>query len=956
MSSDFDREALVSIFTTEAADGLAQLQAALARPEPDRLDAAMLHDQFIVAHRVKGAAALYGFNRVADLAGVLEQIFEHPPDLSGSDWPATVVMAREVIAALGAQIGHIRSNGTEDAASLEELCRRYPRLASLQQEAPSPAVEKIPSEPYLIPNLDPEVFSYFSPEAQEYLEAITSSLLQMEKDPDDQQTLDQLFRATHTLKGSAYTVGFQAIGDLVHHMEDIVDALRDGQIRLTAQLTDLIFDALDVVRALLKRDPDALEQTREAFLVSRNRLHQTATEAGAQEARPAIAESPPTPAEPAAVEPAMARPMPTPFVRSAERRQRRVAPDKAEGVVIRVRRDRLEHLLNLVGELVIGRTRIEQRLTVLEQLSRQVLANEGRLLKSVRTFEEKHTFTTPSAETSQPGWLSSAQPADFGDLELDKYDDFNILARSMTEGSSDVSEAMAQLSTALRQGREEIGQLQELTLGLRDEITRTRMVPFSSLFTRFQKTVREMGRASGKSVTLAPAGGEIELDTDVVQRLVDPLIHLLRNAVYHGIETAEDREACGKPPMGTISLRAGHQGNAVVIELEDDGAGLDVGKIKARAVTMGVLSPEEAAVLTDGEAANLIYRAGFSTAGVVGEQAGRGMGMDVVRRVVQGVNGHIEVETRPGAGTKFILRFPLTLLISGALIVRLGDQRYAIPLPSIRQVLRPLAGDIEKANGRSILRVGDETIPIRALDELLGAGATASPQPGAVVVLRTMRGILGVVVDALLGRQEIVIKSLGTFKLFKSSCYCGAAIDPEGRVILVLDAENLLARHHDTPAGPARMPAQPAVASGAQARPGGAGPSTGREAAKILLIDDSLSVRKFITRMLEAAGYAVDTAVDGEEGLRKARVESYRLILTDLEMPKINGYELIQSLRELPRTKSTPIIVMTTRVGEKHRQVAMNLGATSYISKPVDERALIREVTRGMWDMTGARF
>ena len=329
----------------------------------------------------------------------------------------------------------------------------------------------------------------------------------------------------------------------------------------------------------------------------------------------------------------------------------------------------------------------------------------------------------------------------------------------------------------------------------------------------------------------------------------------------------------------------------------------------------------------------LIYWPGFSTASEVGDQAGRGVGMDVVKQAVSALNGHIDIVSTPGVGTMFTLRLPLTLLISAALIVRVASQRYAIPLPGIREVLGSSTHAVHESDGRWLVKLGDESVEVRAFAQLLGHQMEAPRHSCPLVVLQAGQKTMGVTVDELIGRQEIVIKALGPLAFFQDSGYSGAAIDPEGRVMLVLDVERLLAEKRVV-----RMRATvPAKAVENVSGPDRAG-------ARILLIDDSLSVRKFVGRMLESAGFPVDTAVDGEEGLRKAAAESYSLIITDLEMPKMNGYEVIQSLRELPHTRSTPIMVMTTRAAEKHRQMAMSLGANAYVAKPIEERSLILHV------------
>jgi len=609
----------------------------------------------------------------------------------------------------------------------------------------------------------------------------------------------------------------------------------------------------------------------------------------------------------------------------------------------------------LVGELVIGRGRLEQRLLVLEQLSHQVQVYKNRLQDSVRTFEEKHAFTLPSSspsmgEASGPGFTGLT---DFGSLEFDKYDDFNVFARRTAEVSTDINEAMSQLSNSIKRAREDMDQVQRLTLGMRDEIARARMVPIGTPFTRFRRAVREMARTTGKDVTLITSGEQTEVDTGVVERLVDPLIHLVRNAVYHGIEPSAVRIAQGKPPVGSVYIHAAHRGNAVVIEVEDDGRGLDHEKIKAKAVQLGLLRQAVAAALSDAEAAKLIFLPGVSTAEQVGDQAGRGMGMDVVKRAIEGMNGQIDIESVRGVGTKFALTLPVSLLISMALLVRAGNERYAFPLPSTREVVLPPPGALQDMGGRSVLQIGEEAIEVRSLAQLLGIETSEPSGPTPVVIVRALSGAVGLAVDELLGRQEIVIKSLGSLKPFQKSFFAGATIDPEGRVVLVIDVGRLLAGRLGQEALSTEHASLPATEPGTPTDEGGL--QIADNTARILLIDDSLSVRKFVGRMLEGGGYAVDTAVDGEDGLRKASAVPYRLIITDLEMPKVNGYEVIQALRSRPQTQATPILVMTTRAADKHRQMAMSLGATAYIAKPVNERTLIQDIERWIGQGTSVR-
>lgn len=949
--NEFDQQGLVSIFVAEALDGLSVLWKVLHPEDGGIPDPESVHAQYIVAHTLKGASSLYGFSAVADLAGILEVLVENLKQVSAEEWPALVKALRELLVTLRAQIETIKERGTENPACCADWKARFSHLLPVQK---SPAVLSGPArqsefqdEPltddYLNPDLDPEVLSYFAPEAQEYLDAMEAALLRLEKNPDHADTIQQLFRTAHTLKGSAYTVGFKSIGDIVHHVEDFMGAVRENRMKVTTELVDVLFRVIDVIKLLMRRDSRSLEHTRREFATTMRRLalleQGESTDEGA---RAALDTS-------SSVE---ATSLLRAQIHNTQEKDRRQPEDQRregevrvieESSVIRVSRERLERLLNLVGELVISRGRLEQRLLALEQLSNQVSMIKDRMLEAVRSFEEKHAFTMPTVHQVQAAGSASELQAimDFGGLEFDRYDDFNILARRMAEVSADIGESMSQLSASIRNAREDMSQLQRLTLGMRDEIARARMVPIGTPFTRFRRAVREIAKATGKDVMLAISGEHTEVDTSVVERLVDPLIHLVRNAVYHGIEPPSVRIAQGKPATGTIYLHAAHRGNAVIVEVEDDGGGIDVEKIKARAVTLGLVRPEQISAMSDQEAINLIFLPGFSTAEEVGDQAGRGVGMDVVKGAVEAINGQIEVETELGVGTKFTLRLPLTLLISTALMVRVGTERYALLLPNIREVVVPPPGAIQNIGGHPILQVQDEAVEIHSLGHLLGVESVANSDQAPIVIIRIATGIAGVAVDELLGRQEIVIKALGTLQPFQDSCFVGATIDPEGHVILVLDIGRLIGgrRLEDKTALSLQTQTQPekgeATSAESQREEGG---------TRILLIDDSLSVRKFVGRMLQGAGYIVETAVDGEEGLRKALEGAYQLVITDLEMPKLNGYEVIQALRDRPQTRTIPILVMTTRAGEKHRQLALSIGASGYIAKPVEERALILEV------------
>ncbi|MBH0198180.1 MAG: response regulator [Nitrospira sp.] len=1125
MSAEFDQDNLINIFVAEASDGLSSIARALD-PSGDSLPVPeQLHEHFITAHRLRGAAALYGYEGIAALAERLEVICEHVAQIPEEDWPRAVGVMREIVQGAQTLVNAIQSGRGEDKATVDrclalsqewasgeaasqdlvlpipespvpvtqgalhpdsepavpmmsidyvvppidaevmmafvpeaneylgaidgliealhakgadadathrlfhaadmlkraayaagfqvigdiasplETCllavregrlplndelldacaqtatllrmllqrdpstgewlqRKVPEVISMLHgvcggqvpvhpagQLPAPAADQdpeagtVPLEPetsspsaltdeYFLPQIDPEVLSYFEPEAREYLESLEVNLLRLDTHPQNKDLIQQLFRTAHTLKGSAYTVGFQVIGDLVHQVEEFLAAVRDDRLHVLPWYTDAILRSIDVVRILMQNDPDTVRGTRQRFQAAMLELNRL--ELG-DDAEASLTTGPEAAAQ-SWVEP------------HADLEAEPGAGDKypdgqlgAEREVVRVSRTRLEKLMNLVGELMIGRGRLEQRLLALERLAEQVIACKTRLIDAVQSFADKHTFTlhtVPSAQ-AEPSTPTSRRFGDFGGLELDTYDDFNILARRIGEVSADITESMAQFSGSLRHAQDDMNQLQQLTRNMRDEIARTRMVPIGTAFTRFRRTIREVARASHKEVTVEISGEHTHVDTGVVERLVDPLVHLVRNAVYHGIELPADRVAKGKLATGTIYLHAAHHGNSILVEVEDDGVGVDLARIREKAVAVGLATSEQVGNMTDAEALQFIFAPGFSTVDTVGDQAGRGVGLDVVKQVVDGMNGHIEVESLPDVGTKFTLHLPLTLLITNALFVRAGTEGYAIPLSSIREVTMATDVLLTKRDDRTLLSLGEEMIEVKSLRHLLRGESVGIDSGLPVVIVRTAAGLMGLAVDELLGRHEIVIKRLGALRPLEQSCFGGATIDPQGRVILVLDPSRLGTR-------PAGQPSAETLGLKTTAQEGRTGTTASANAgeASILLIDDSLTVRKFIGKMLESAGYIVDTAVDGDDGIRKASETRYRLIITDLELPRFNGYEVVQALRGRPLTKHTPIVVMTTRAGEKHRQLAVDIGVNAYIAKPVDERALFQVVER----------
>jgi chemosensory pili system protein ChpA (sensor histidine kinase/response regulator) len=757
---------------------------------------------------------------------------------------------------------------------------------------------------------------------------MTRALLALERTGRDEEELGALFRAVHTLKGAAYTVGCTAVGDLAHRIEDLLVAVREEPAALTLAVVEVVLAGTDALRALLglADAPADLDATVDRVTAELARLMPSGEEM-------------PIPAEPVAV-PAEVATRPAP--RAPERR---VA---AAGSGIRVNLDRLDALMNLVGELVIARSRLDRRLRELDRVGELLLFSRTRMAKAVRDFESRRAAGGTLAPVSSPRRDGAEAASDlpftrlFAELEFDRYDDFDILARSVAELSADLAEVQTQVGGLIGTIWEDTAQIQRLTGSLRSEVTRARLVPVGKLFARSARQVREAARAAGKTVALEVSGETVEVDNGIIEQVADPLLHLVRNAVVHGIESEDERRERGKPAQGTVHLSAAHRGGFVYIEVEDDGQGIDVERLKAEAVRRGFVQSEEAALLSAREALNLVFLPGFSTAPAVTTAAGRGVGMDVVRTNVSRVNGEIDVETEVGVGTRFTLKLPLTVVISDALLVRTGAETLAIPLNAVRVILSVRADTIQALDRAEMVQVDDELVDLVRLDRLLGLPAAGARTRIPVVVLRAGGVSLAVAVDELLGKEEIVIKTLGGFPEGVGP-FAGATISGEGRVILLVDPARLV----ELAEGSGHAPA--AHRAGVE-EPEPPRPRPAADVRRVLLVDDSISVRKFVGHMLERAGFRVVTANDGAEALQQLADTPVHAVITDLEMPRVNGYELIEDLRRRPATRNLPVVVLTTRAGDKHWSLARQLGVQHYVSKPVDEQAfvrLIRSLTAG---------
>jgi chemotaxis protein histidine kinase CheA/ActR/RegA family two-component response regulator len=741
------------------------------------------------------------------------------------------------------------------------------------------------------PTVDDDMVDLFFAEVNDRLEALAIKLVDIEGRPDDVELLRDVFRDLHTIKGSSAMVGLRPMNDLAHAAEDLVGQLRDGRRRAERPVVDALLATLDALREIASRasrreSPD-LDT---APLVARLR-----------DPRSAPAAPPAAPAAPA--DPAAAAAL------SAASRQ-----------TIRVDFDKLDHLLNLVGELVLGRDSLRASIGSLSSLGGELstdrqLARRLEIMGGVRHAR--------AAAGAAPGGARAALPRP-------------VAAAALGELREELGRVERVLGDIAQELDGSSGRLDSVSAELREAVMRLRMVPVTGVMRKHHRTVRDLANSLGKRARVVLTGEDTELDKLLVEALDEPLLHLVRNAVDHGIEPPDARAAAGKPPEGTIHIRASQRGNQVLIEVTDDGRGISPEVVRRRARERGLCPPEELDAMDEREVLELIFRPGFSTAEVVSDVSGRGVGMDVVRQtVVTRLKGTIDIRSVPGEGSTFALSLPLTLAITQVLLARTGGEVFAVPLDTVVRTLTCQADEVRLVQDREVLTVRGRQVPLVRLDEVLElSGGEVSAGDLCVILTEQAGDLFGLVCEGLLGKKEIVIKSLGDF-LRAVPCAAGATLLGD-RCALILDVPAIIAR----------ALALRRAGGLARARRDATAAAVVAGAPHILLVEDSDVVRESLRRLLSEAGYRVTTARDGAEGLTEAQAQRFDLISTDVMMPRMDGYELTRALRALAEYRDAPIIMVTSRGERIDRVRGFDAGVDEYITKPHDRHLLLKTVAR----------
>ncbi len=883
-------------------------------------------------------------------------------------------------APLPGRISELQDLGPPEIKTPEQ---RVPQIAHLHISTPDDEDDPIDA----VDAVDADLFPIFEEEAQELLPQLSAQMRDWVKHPGSTTSAGACMRTLHTFKGGARLAGAMRLGEMAHRLESAIEQLlaRDQvdavHVEPLEGRVDALTQAFDLLRA---RDEQAYVQAQEALAteaakpvvpaqpVVQPKLHDVtaaqpsllprldvappalpAAIAALVPVAPAVPATPVAPQAPAAVPVLAAAPLEaaprvaagidwTQFAAGTGEAQLPSGERLASAThAVRVRAQLLDRLVNQAGEVSITRARLESEVGLIKGSIGDLTDNLDRLRQQLRDIELQ-------AETQMSSRMEAAKQSaqGFDPLEFDRFTRFQELTRMMAESVNDVATVQRSLQRTLATTEDELAAQARLTRDLQDDLLRTRMVEFDGLSERLYRVVRQAAKETGKQVRLDIVGGSIEVDRGVLERMTGAFEHLLRNCVVHGIESPDVRKSLGKEPIGTIMVTLEHAGNEVSLEFRDDGSGLNLPRIQARAVEMGLVAADAAP--SESELANLIFTSGFSTADKVSELAGRGVGMDVVRSEVNSMGGRIDTATAKGQGTSFKLRLPLTTAVTQVVMLRCGTATIAVPSNLVEIVRRAKPTEVAAAYDSGTYRFGEQELPffwLGALLQLSGRGNEVG-RSLPVVVIRSAQQRVVLHVDEVLGNQEVVVKNLGP-QLSRVPGLAGMTLLASGAVALIYNPVALATVYGDV--ARAQMVAaavEQQQAASQPARPQVTVSPTVSAQPLVLVVDDSLTVRRVTQRLLAREGYRVALAKDGLEALEVLTGERPSVVLSDIEMPRMDGFDLLRNIRGDKALRELPVIMITSRIAQKHRDFAAELGANHYLGKPYSEEELLALVRR----------
>ncbi len=906
---------LFEIFARESATHLDAIEAYLAHAADT---GARAPDESLLRalHTLHGSASLAQVESIAHIAGEAGRFCKDIVAHGAMFGDEALAMLGEVVACCRLALEHLF-----DPTAQINCGALVARIHALPQPATATA------------EVDAELLELFLEEGVENLNACDEGVTHWLAAPRDLARVEAVQRALHTLKGGARMANLMHMGDLCHELESLLAAVAEGALAPSDRMFDTLHIAHDRLLAMLEQARKGVAQSAATDL-----LHEI------EEIRRGIgARAPGEVAETSREDAAAAREAALAAILAAVKPE----ADAAEAVLapvvalhderrtnertmqeqVRVRADVLDALVNHTGEVSIYRARLAQQMGAFRFNLNELTATVARLKEQLRRMEIETEAQIMHRYESAGGGFH----AEFDPLELDRFSQMQQLSRGLQETAGDVTSLQGLFENLTRESETLLDQQSRVVTDIQENLLRARMVPFGNLAPRLRRVVRQACMELGKRAELVLVGAEGELDRSLIDHIVAPLEHLLRNAVAHGIEAPAVRRERGKSEVGRIDLTWARDGGEVVLTVSDDGAGIDHEAIRAKARERGLIAHDTQ--VSDHEALQFILESGFSTASEINQVAGRGVGMDVVNNEVRRIGGALEIESERGRGARFGIRLPFTLAINRALLVAHGEELYALPLASVDGIARLPAQALERhqREGTPILHAGQE-YPVQSLGMLLGTQAAALGNARHVPVVLVKSGTQRAAwpVDSLMGNREVVVKSVGG-QLATVRGVSGATILGDGRVVLILEAGALLRMGHARGTVMERFAAVPA-------------PRAEANGVTVLVVDDSITVRKVTTRLLERNNITVLTAKDGMDAVSLLHEHVPDVILTDIEMPRMDGYELATYVRNDSRLRHVPIVMITSRTGDKHRNRAFEIGVNRYLGKPYQEHQLIEDI------------
>ncbi len=899
MSQPTDADSVWSLFLSEGEALVSTLREALAAP----FDPAAAHsaatalelDALVVgvSEIVRGATAL----RVA-LDSLGSVATSHAAAAGQALAPGSADLVHALLEAFAMLALPDRSGAQIDGRRIDAAIAALGTATRMTQpaappRAPTPIATPVAADDdsRWVPQVDEDMIDPFLEECQERLEGLAEKLVELERAADDPELLRALFRDLHTLKGSSAFVGLRRMTRVAHAAEDIVGHVRDGKRAIDRPLIDALLASVDVLTAIVQRAAARAPIDVDVEPIIARLL--------GRDAPPSPARTPASSATSAALETTHeVEVTPGPSTKAVT-----AAAQDAAKQTLRIDFEKLDLLMNLVGELVLAKGRLGGSIEGLGSLGREL------------DVQRKHAKA--AGHTKGAGLRGGIRSQDLG-TELSR------VQRAFDQLAQEIDGASQQLDFVSGE--------------LRDQVMKLRMVPIGRAWQKHHRTVREVARALGKQVRLELDGGDTELDKVLVEQLDDPFLHLVRNAIDHGVESPAERVRKGKNPEGVLRFGAKHRGNQIVITIEDDGAGINTARVREKAIEKQLVTAEQAESLEDEQIFDLIFRPGFSTAQTISDTSGRGVGMDVVRDTISRLKGTVSVSSTPGGGTRFEIRLPLTFAIIQVLLVRCAGQTLAIPIDLVTRSVAAAASDVRVVVDREVLHDGERDVPLVRLRDALGIGGSDGTPDIVPVVLVDLGGQMwGLACDGFLGRQEIVLKTLGSL-LARVPGAAGATLVGDSPV-LILDVPTLIGMVQSAGARPQRrLPAKVPAAA----------PQTAASNARvaILIAEDADVVREAMRRTLETAGYDVSVARDGEEALALAARTQFALVTTDVVMPRVDGFEVTRRLRAMAAYRDIPIVMVTSKDERIDRLRGFDAGVDAYLTKPVDPAELLRTVQR----------